>query len=167
MSIMKFAPTMLRQLFQKPVTKNYPAEPIRYPEGSRGHIDIRIEDCISCGACMINCPSSAITVDRKTRTWTINRFDCVQCGYCVQVCPKKCLSLDPGYQTPGPEKYTYSQVHILTEEEKKKAAEAEARKKAAIAAAMAKKKAAAGAAGSAPAGPAPAAKPVAPAPKTE
>lgn len=149
MSVMKFAPTMLKQLFKKPVTKNYPAEPIDYPEGSRGHIDIDIQQCISCGLCMINCPSAAIKVNKKDKTWTINRFDCVQCGLCVQVCPKKCLSLNPGYQTPGPEKFTYSQTHIMTEEEKKRAAEAEARKQAAIKAAMEKKKAAAAAAAAA------------------
>ena len=142
---MRFAPTMLRQLFEKPVTKNYPAEPINYPEGSRGHIDIDIQQCISCGACMINCPPGAITVDRKNKTWTINRYDCVQCGYCTRVCPKKCLYLNPGYQTPGPEKVTYSQTHIMTEAEKQKAADMEARKQAAIKAAQAKKAAAAAA----------------------
>lgn len=140
MGIMRFAPTMLRQLFEKPVTKNYPAEPINYPEGSRGHIDIDIQQCISCGACMINCPPGAITVDRKKKRWTINRFDCVQCGYCTRVCPKKCLYLNPGYQTPGPEKVTYSQTHIMTE------AELAAKRAAAIKAAQAKKAAAAAAA---------------------
>ena len=117
---------MLRQLFEKPVTKNYPAEPINYPEGSRGHIDIDIQQCISCGACMINCPPGAITVDRKNKTWTINRFDCVQCGYCTRVCP-------------GPEKVTYSQTHIMTEAEKQKEAELAAKRAAAIKAAQAKK----------------------------
>ena len=139
MAIFTFAPTMLKQLFSKPVTTKYPAEPIQYPEGSRGHIDIDIQDCIRCGLCMMSCPTGAIKVDKAKNTWTINRFDCIQCGYCTQCCPKKCLHINPGYQTPGDKKYSITEEHILTEEEKQKAAEAEAKKKAAIAAAMVKK----------------------------
>lgn len=142
MAIMKFAPTMLKQLFQKPVTTKYPMEPIQYPEGSRGHVVVDIQACVSCGLCAMSCPCGAIQVDRKEKTWTINRFDCVQCGYCVTVCPPKALSIVPGYQTPGEEKYSVTEQHIMTEEEKQKALEAEAKKQAAIKAAMEKKKAA-------------------------
>lgn len=99
-----FKGTVLRNLFSKPVTRNYPAEPAVYPERSRGHIEITIEDCILCGLCSRNCPSRAITVDRAAGTWTINRFDCVQCGYCTEKCPKKCLAILPGYQEPLAEK---------------------------------------------------------------
>ena len=56
MSIMKFAPEALKNLFLDPVTKNYPAEKAVYPEGSRGHIEISIDDCISCGQCERVCP---------------------------------------------------------------------------------------------------------------
>ena len=102
--IMNFKGTVLKNLFSKPVTRNYPAEPAVYPERSRGHIEIDVEKCILCGLCSMNCPPRAITVDRKGRTWTINRFDCIQCGYWVEKCPKKCLSIVPRYQEPMPEK---------------------------------------------------------------
>ena len=104
MAIMSFRKTVLKNLFSKPVTKNYPAEPAVYPERSRGHVEIAIEDCVLCGICSMNCPSRAITVDRANNTWTINRFDCIQCGYCTERCPKKCLSILPGYQEPMGEK---------------------------------------------------------------
>ena len=91
MGIMSFKGTMLANLFKKPVTTKYPAEPIDFPEGSRGHIEIEIDKCISCTLCALNCPSGAIKVDRKARTWEINRMDCVQCGYCTMKCPKKCI----------------------------------------------------------------------------
>ena len=109
MSVMTFASTMLKNLFKKPVTKNYPAEPAVYPARSRGHIEIDIEKCISCTLCATNCPSDAIKVDRKAGTWEINRFDCVACGYCVVKCPKGCLTMVPGYQTPGSE---FNTVHF-------------------------------------------------------
>lgn len=99
--IMAFTWSTLKNLFSKPVTKNYPAEPINYPERSRGHIEIEIDKCISCSMCAKVCPTGCITVDRKAMTWEINRFDCLACGYCTLKCPKKCLHLTPGYQTPG------------------------------------------------------------------
>ena len=102
--VMAFTWSTLKNLFSKPVTKNYPAEPINYPERSRGHIDIEIDKCISCSMCAKVCPTGCITVDRKALTWEINRFDCLACGYCTLKCPKKCLHLTPGYQTPGGEK---------------------------------------------------------------
>ncbi len=101
---MPFAGTVLKNLFSKPVTTSYPAQPAVYPERSRGHIEIDISQCVLCGLCSRSCPPRAIEVDRAGSKWTINRFDCVQCGYCVQVCPKKCLTIVPGYQTPGDEK---------------------------------------------------------------
>ena len=88
--IMNFTGTVLKNLFSKPVTINYPAEPMEYPERSRGHIEIDIDDCVLCGLCSRSCPSGALTVDRAAGKWSIDRFDCVQCGYCVEKCPKSC-----------------------------------------------------------------------------
>lgn len=102
--IMNFTGTVLKNLFSKPVTINYPAEPMEYPKRSRGHIEIDINDCILCGLCSRSCPSGALTVDRAAGKWSIDRFDCVQCGYCVEKCPKSCLSIVPGYQEPLPNK---------------------------------------------------------------
>ena len=102
---MNFSGTILKNLFSKPVTKNYPAEPAVYPERSRGHIENDFDQCILCGLCMRNCPTGAIVVEKNEGNWKINRFDCIQCGYCTLKCPKKCLSIVPGYQEPGPEKY--------------------------------------------------------------
>ena len=95
-----FAGRVIKNLFQKPATTQYPFEPVEYPERMRGHIRIEIENCITCGLCMRSCPSQAIRVDRKAGTWTIERFDCVQCGFCVATCPKKCLFMEKGYTEP-------------------------------------------------------------------
>ena len=84
-----FAGTVLKNLFSKPATVGYPFEPAHYPERMRGHVEIRIEDCISCGLCARNCPPGALKVDRAAGTWTINRFDCVQCGNLHQCLPQK------------------------------------------------------------------------------
>lgn len=111
MKLMNFVPIALKNLFSKPATKNYPAEPAVYPERSRGHIEIDIDDCIMCGMCQRKCPSGAIKVDRNTKTWSIERMGCVQCENCVAGCPKKCLHIKPGYTAPSAEKTvdSYSQ----------------------------------------------------------
>ena len=95
--LMIFTKTEMKNLFSKPATNNYPEEPRKYPERTRGHVEINMPDCILCGLCMRSCPTKSIKVDRVTGTWTIDRFDCVQCGYCVSKCPKKCLAIVPGY----------------------------------------------------------------------
>lgn len=99
-----FAGTAFKNLFSKPATTGYPFEPAHYPDRMRGHVRVRIEDCIGCGLCARSCPPGALQVDRAAGSWTIHRFDCVQCGNCVNVCPKKCLDMMPGYTAPGPEK---------------------------------------------------------------
>ncbi|MCR5054580.1 MAG: 4Fe-4S dicluster domain-containing protein [Lachnospiraceae bacterium] len=126
MSIMKFAPEALKNLFKPPVTTKYPFVPFEYPERARGHIDIEIDQCIGCGMCVRACPSSALSVNKNEGTWTINRFDCIVCGYCVEKCPKKCLSAVPGYQEPEGEKgeATYQKSPEVLAEEKRKREEA-------------------------------------------
>ena len=144
MSILKYAPEALRNLFRPPVTTKYPFEPAVYPEGSRGHIEISIDDCIGCGMCVRACPCGTLSVDKAAGTWSIDRFDCIACGYCVEKCPKKCLSMVQGYQTPGEKSgavtYTKSpeqleRERIAREEAAKKAAAAKAAKEKAEAAA--------------------------------
>ena len=49
--------------------------------------------CVFCGLCAKTCPMGAITVDRATKSWTVDKDTCVQCGACTEKCPKKCLSL--------------------------------------------------------------------------
>ena len=43
------------------------------------------DNCIACGACESECPTSAISAgDGK---YVINAADCVECGACANVCP--------------------------------------------------------------------------------
>lgn len=132
---MTFAGESLKNLFKKPATRNYPAEPAVYPDRMRGHIEIEIDKCISCGMCVRACPSSALAVSKPKGTWTINRFDCVACGYCVIKCPAHCLTMEKGYQEPEGTKaekvYTKSPEQMAKAARKaaemaKKAAEAKA-----------------------------------------
>ena len=129
MGVMKYAPEALKNLFRPPVTTSYPFKPFEYPERTRGHIEIDIDDCIGCGMCVRCCPCSTLSVDKNAGTWSINRFDCIACGYCVTKCPKKCLHMIRGYQTPADEKtsVTYTKSPEVLEAERKKREEAAAK----------------------------------------
>lgn len=49
------------------------------------------EKCVYCTLCAKKCPNECISVDRKEKTWAIDRTNCVQCGICVEKCPKDAL----------------------------------------------------------------------------
>ena len=97
MGAFKLGKMTFGSLFKKPETILYPLETKPQPAGLKGHIEIEAEKCILCGMCDRSCSTDCISVDKKARTWEINRFGCVQCGYCVTVCPKKCLTMNPNY----------------------------------------------------------------------
>ena len=98
------------QVYQKPSPAPKPVEEVEKPPVEAGTLDgplvtptasdapigngiaIDLSTCVLCGICGKNCPTSAITVDRSTKTWTIHRSDCVLCGSCITACPKKSLS---------------------------------------------------------------------------
>ena len=67
------------------------------PDLNDMHVKIAPEKCLLCGKCAHNCPMEAITIDRKTRTWTIDREKCVTCGVCVDGCPAHCLTMEDEY----------------------------------------------------------------------
>ena len=137
MAMINMTGTVLKNLFSKPVTRKTEKE---YPEGTRGHVVNDMDLCVFCGACMMRCPSRAITVDRNEKTWTIHPMSCIQCRACVDNCPKKCLSMEKRFTEPGPDKLTITchqteKARLAEEEMKRIAAEkakaaAEARAKA-------------------------------------
>jgi len=48
------------------------------------------DECVSCGTCEAECPSSAISAgDSK---YEIDAEKCTDCGTCVDVCPTSCIS---------------------------------------------------------------------------
>lgn len=102
--IMSFAGHAIKNLLHKPVTRNYPLVKNEFTPRTRGKILIDIDNCLFCGMCARKCVADAITVDKATKTWSINRMGCIQCENCVVTCPKKCLHTDRYYSEPGAEK---------------------------------------------------------------
>ena len=115
-----FTGGVLKSLFKKSATYGYPYNKKEFPERTRGHIVIDIDNCILCGLCEKKCPSSAIKVDRNKGTWSIDRMGCVQCENCVVGCPKKVLSSDVNYTQPSTTKTvdTFTKAGAQVNEEK-------------------------------------------------
>lgn len=132
----KLGKMTLRSLFGKPETVRYPFEEPEHPAALRGCVHFNDEDCIYCGICEKRCPTNAISVEKKEKTWSINHFGCIQCESCVRECPKGCLSMDAVIVHPSKEKVVETfRKPELDEEEKAEQARKEAEKAARIEAA--------------------------------
>lgn len=57
--------------------------------------DIRLdaEKCTHCGACVGQCPTSALAVDPATRRVVLDSEKCIACQYCVPACPYRAISV--------------------------------------------------------------------------
>lgn len=97
-------------LFSRPFTTKYPKVKADLPEGNRGRVEWKMEDCIFCMLCQKNCPTLAISTDKAAKTQSVTRNRCLACSRCVEVCPTKCIRMVPTYSEPSmvPEVHVYA-----------------------------------------------------------
>ncbi len=111
----EMAKELLRQLFKKPATNEFPAKhapksvlkllekvskgkarlnpPIPVPEKFRGKIDYDRNKCIGCKLCIKVCPAAAVVFQEKERKIKYICSRCTFCAQCVDVCPVNALTL--------------------------------------------------------------------------
>lgn len=92
----KIASQLIKSLFKKPATLNYPAQRSGMPKGFRGKLKFDALLCIGCKMCMRDCPSGAIEIKEigpKKFQAEINLGKCIYCGQCTDSCLKKALEI--------------------------------------------------------------------------
>jgi NADH-quinone oxidoreductase subunit I len=102
---------VLRHLFRRPVTEEYPEYKRPLPERTRARIILTRdpegeERCVSCYLCAAVCPVSCISMQgeeradgrRWARWFRINFARCIYCGLCEEACPTLAIQLTPHFE---------------------------------------------------------------------
>jgi ferredoxin len=73
-----------------------PVDVVALPAGAPfGAIEINVQGCTLCLACVSACPSGALSDDPERPLLRFIEDACVQCGLCKATCPEKVISLVP------------------------------------------------------------------------
>jgi len=102
---------VLRHLFRRPVTEEYPEVKRTLPPRSRARIILTRdpdgdERCVACYLCSAVCPVSCISMQseergdgrRYARWFRINFSRCIFCGFCEEACPTLAIQLTPDFE---------------------------------------------------------------------
>lgn len=71
-----------------------PADIVALPQGAPfGTVELNVEGCTLCLACVSACPTGALTADTERPMLRFTEDACVQCGLCQATCPEKVITL--------------------------------------------------------------------------
>ena len=91
--------TVLKHLFIRPVTLEYPEKKRFQSDAFRGKPEINLGEngCVGCGICKKVCPSNAIDYVKdkngKVVSYTFDLNKCIFCGNCMYYCPHHAIKL--------------------------------------------------------------------------
>ncbi|OGD20879.1 MAG: hypothetical protein A2Y70_04715 [Candidatus Aminicenantes bacterium RBG_13_64_14] len=112
MKIAVFLPELIRHLFKKPATVDYPFKKLEVPKDFRGTPYLNPEMCIVCLACERDCPAEAIEISsvnevEKRFKMVIHNDRCIHCAQCVDSCPTtpKAMQIDSLYEVADDDRH--------------------------------------------------------------
>ena len=98
--------TVLKHLFMRPVTLEYPEKKRYQSDAFRGKPEV--QGCIGCGICKRVCPSGAIGFEKndegKVISYTFDLNKCIFCGNCMFYCPQKAISMTEEFELASADK---------------------------------------------------------------
>ncbi len=65
------------------------------PDAPFGTVEVNVEGCTLCLACVSACPTGALSDDPEKPMLRFAEDACVQCGLCKTTCPEKVITLKP------------------------------------------------------------------------
>jgi NADH-quinone oxidoreductase subunit I len=128
LSVIRTMLHVVKHLFSKPDTIQYPDEKPLLPARWRGRIILSRdpdgnERCVACYLCAAVCPVDCIalqaTQDSEGRRYPeffrINFSRCIFCGFCEEACPTYAIQLIPDYEMCEYERQNlvYEKEHLL------------------------------------------------------
>lgn len=89
---------VVKSLFKRPATEQYPVERKPEPERLRGKLFWDPAKCTGCQLCIKDCPSEAIeliVLDKVAKRFVMRYHvdRCVYCSQCVENCRLSCLGM--------------------------------------------------------------------------
>jgi formate hydrogenlyase subunit 6/NADH:ubiquinone oxidoreductase subunit I len=97
---------VIKNLFSRPMTVQFPWQSIPIADGYRGEQIFDIDGCTSCGLCFRICPNRAIEMiaapDEHKNKYSkeyprIDLGKCCFCGLCQDICPKGSITLTKSF----------------------------------------------------------------------
>ncbi|MCD6488854.1 MAG: 4Fe-4S binding protein [Desulfurococcales archaeon] len=117
---------VLRNLFSKPATIQYPREQTIIEPDFRGRHYADLMKCIGCSLCSIECPANAIKMVKIPEEYpapkknprkiypVIDYFKCVYCYRCVAVCPTRAYIVTNNYRLASFKRSTSEKLSLET-----------------------------------------------------
>lgn len=98
MGLIKGLLVVLKHLFMRPITQEYPEKKRVLPDSFRGKPVV--SGCCACKTCEKVCPSGAIKVSKQGENilFDIDLKKCIFCGNCAFYCPTGSIKMSNEYE---------------------------------------------------------------------